>query len=259
MGLFTWVMKKIAPIPKLTRYENYVFVGPHPDDIEIGAGATAAKLVKMGKNVTFVIATDGRYGSEDAQVDQEALVKLRQEEQRRSAEILGVKDIIFLPFADGGIYRTEELATELAKLFGKLKPDVVFCPDYQLINECHADHVKTGQAASYAFVSCMSAPLMKDLGSENLAPKALAYYYTDKPNAYVCIKDTHFQRIEALKEYKSQFPIENDTQKIFFGICLYLNLRSIKYGIKRLCGRAEAFRALAPMHVHCAPEAARLK
>jgi LmbE family N-acetylglucosaminyl deacetylase len=259
MGLFVWLMKKIAPVPKLTNYDNYVFVGPHPDDIEIGAGATAAKLVKMGKKVTFIIATDGRYGSEDADTDREGLVKTRQEEQRRAAEILGVKDIIFLPFSDGGAYQTEELSKELALLFGELKPDVVFCPDYQLINECHPDHVKTGRAASYAFISCMSAPLMKDLGSKSCSPKAIAYYYTDKPNSYVCVKDTHAQRIKALHEYKSQFPIENDTQRIFFGICLYLNLRTIKYGLKRLCGRAEAFRALSAMHTHCAPEAAKIK
>ena len=31
------------------------------DDIEIGAGATAAKLAAMGKKVTFLICTDGRY------------------------------------------------------------------------------------------------------------------------------------------------------------------------------------------------------
>lgn len=254
MGLLTFAMKRIAPIPKLTNYDSYVFVGPHPDDIEIGAGATAAKLVKLGKKVTFLIATDGRYGSQDANVDQEALVALRKEEQRRSAEILGVKDIIFLPFADGGTYQTEDLATEIAKQLGKLQPDVIFCPDYQLINELHADHIKTGKATSYAFVSCMSAPLMKDLGCESFMPKAIAYYYTDRPNAYVCIRDTHKQRIEALREYKSQFPIDNDTERIFFGICLYLNLRSLKYGLRRLCGRAEAFRALSAMHAHCAPE-----
>ena len=33
--------------PKIESYNNYLFIGPHPDDIEIGAGATVSKLKKL--------------------------------------------------------------------------------------------------------------------------------------------------------------------------------------------------------------------
>ena len=34
-------------------------MGPQPDDIEVGAGATVAKLTAAGKRVTFLVLTDG--------------------------------------------------------------------------------------------------------------------------------------------------------------------------------------------------------
>lgn len=29
-----------SPLPELDSFNRYLFIGPHPDDIEIGAGAT---------------------------------------------------------------------------------------------------------------------------------------------------------------------------------------------------------------------------
>ena len=49
------ILKKIilatAPLPKIESFQRFLFIGPHPDDIEIGAGATAAKLAAMGKDI----------------------------------------------------------------------------------------------------------------------------------------------------------------------------------------------------------------
>ena len=42
MSMLKWVLKAAVPIPKLESYQRFLFVGPHPDDIEIGAGATEA-------------------------------------------------------------------------------------------------------------------------------------------------------------------------------------------------------------------------
>ena len=62
MSLTRLALKFAAPAVKLEAYRRYLFIGPHPDDIEIGAGATAAKLAAEGKDVAFLICTDGRYG-----------------------------------------------------------------------------------------------------------------------------------------------------------------------------------------------------
>ena len=66
MSLTGLVLCFAAPLPRVESFERYLFIGPHPDDIEIGAGATAAKLVKSGKRVSFLICLDGRFGLENA-------------------------------------------------------------------------------------------------------------------------------------------------------------------------------------------------
>ena len=60
MSITKAVLRFAAPLPKIEQFDRFLFLGPHPDDIEIGAGATAAKLAAMGKQVTFLICTDGR-------------------------------------------------------------------------------------------------------------------------------------------------------------------------------------------------------
>ena len=44
MSLTSLIIKFAAPLPDIESFERFLFIGPHPDDIEIGAGATAAKL-----------------------------------------------------------------------------------------------------------------------------------------------------------------------------------------------------------------------
>ena len=66
MNLTSFIVKKAAPVPRPETFEKYLFIGPHPDDIEIGAGATIARLTSEGKQVSFLICMDGRYGLEHA-------------------------------------------------------------------------------------------------------------------------------------------------------------------------------------------------
>lgn len=42
-------IKIAAPLPQLENYDRYLFIGPHPDDIEIGVGASVARLCAQGK------------------------------------------------------------------------------------------------------------------------------------------------------------------------------------------------------------------
>ena len=63
MGITKLAIKFAAPFPKVQNFDRYLFVGPHPDDIEIGAGATVAALAAQGKNICFLICTNGRYGT----------------------------------------------------------------------------------------------------------------------------------------------------------------------------------------------------
>ena len=86
---------------------NILAIGAHPDDIEIGAGATAARLAAEGKEICFLICADGRYGTDelDMNLKPEELAELRRWEAGDSAAFLGVKDLRFLNLCDGGFYQ----------------------------------------------------------------------------------------------------------------------------------------------------------
>ena len=149
MGLTKAILKVAAPIPKIESFQRFLFVGPHPDDIEIGAGATAAKLVDMGKEVRFLVCIDGRFGTTNAPAGLygEKLVEVRKQEAMTSAKKLGVNDVHFMNFKDGGFYEQKDLIYALAKEVGDFAPDVIFAPDPCVTSECHIDHLNVGNAA----------------------------------------------------------------------------------------------------------------
>ncbi|UKI14783.1 MAG: PIG-L family deacetylase [Clostridiales bacterium] len=138
-----------------------MFVAPHPDDIEIAVGSTVARLAREGKDVYYLVCTDGRFGTEDEKVSPETLVKIRRDEQLASAKILGVKDVKFLPFEDGGMYDEVALRIEIAKVIAEIKPDVVIGPDHKLYPESHPDHLRVGEAVSKAYFMCSNVNMMK--------------------------------------------------------------------------------------------------
>ena len=154
MSLTSAVLKVAAPVPRLESFTKYLFIGPHPDDIEIGAGACAAKLSAQGKQVSFLICLDGRFGMENAPegTKPEDLIRIRKQECIASAAVLGVSDVHFLGLSDGGLYRRKDLLKGIARVIGEVRPEVIFAPDPAVSSECHADHLNVGMAArQFAF------------------------------------------------------------------------------------------------------------
>lgn len=248
MSILKLVLKAAAPLPDIEKFERYLFIGPHPDDIEIGAGAAAAKLAVMGKSVCFLICLDGRYGSET--IPPEELVGIRKQEALASAKMLGVSDVRFLDLSDGGFYELGELVQGIAQTVGEFKPDVVFAPDPCVTSECHADHLNVGNAARRIAYFAPYAGIMRNYGAEPAPVAALAYYMTAKANSFVKTKGYLDKQLDAIFTcHQSQFP--GDTGD---AIRLYLKLRSATFGLRRLAPAAEGFRVLTPTHMHCLPE-----
>lgn len=248
MSILKLVLKAAAPLPDIEKFERYLFIGPHPDDIEIGAGATAAKLAAMGKSVCFLICLDGRYGSET--VPPEELVGIRKKEALASAKMLGVSDVRFLELSDGGFYEPDELVHGIAQIVGDFKPDVIFAPDPCVTSECHADHLNVGNAARRIAYFAPYAGIMHEYGAEAAPVAALAYYMTAKANRFVKTSGYLTKQLDAIFTcHQSQFPGDSgDTIK------LYLKLRSATFGLRRLSPSAEGFRVLTQTHMHCLPE-----
>ena len=255
MSLARMALKLAAPLPQVDAFDRYLFVGPHPDDIEIGAGATASRLVALGRQVTFLICTDGRYGNESTTLCGEELIRTRREEACRAAAALGVTDVRFLDLSDGGFYTAEELTTGIARVIGETQPEVLLAPDPCVNSECHPDHLNVGQAVRRLACVAGNPGIMAGYGAQPVPIKALAYYMTARPNRYVATRGHVDRQLAAIFGcHLSQFPPDSASAR---SIRLYLRLRSIDFGLRSLKGRAEGFRVLGPMQMHCVPEADR--
>jgi LmbE family N-acetylglucosaminyl deacetylase len=106
--------------------ESILVVGAHPDDCEFGAGGVAFEWARLGCQVHFLIVTDGSKGSAGCPDRPEELVALRREEQKDAAELLGVKNLHFLGFADGELEYNEVLLGKLVESLRTIRPRVVF-------------------------------------------------------------------------------------------------------------------------------------
>ena len=250
MSITRFILKKAMPLPKLTAFERYLFVGPHPDDIEIGAGASAAALVKAGKTVAFLIVTDGRYGTEvlDAGISAEELAGMRRKEALASAAALGVTDVRFGDLSDGGFYPEEALLKCLAEAAGDFQPDVIFAPDPAPTNEVHPDHLRVGRAAGQTACFAYNKGIMEQYGCRPAPVKAVAYYMTAKPTGFIATTGLIKKQMAAIACHKSQFPAGSAALK---DVETYLRLRAFENGLRSHHGTAEGFRVLgnAQMHV----------
>ena len=255
MGITKFALRVAAPFPKVQSFNRYLFVGPHPDDIEIGAGATVAALAAQGKNICFLICTDGRYGTVNLKesMSEEELIKTRREEAVRSAAALGVSAVRFLELSDGGFYNDDDLLRGIAGVISSFQPDVIFAPDPSPASECHIDHLNVGKAVRTLAVNAANPGIMKKLGAEDCPLKAVAFYMTAKPNVFM--KTTRFlkkQLAAIFENHLSQYPEDCADRK---SIELYLKLRARDFGMRSFHITAEGFRILGTTHMHCLPEA----
>lgn len=254
MGLTSAILKFAAPTPKLTDFTRFLMIGPHPDDIEIGAGATAAKLAAAGKKVVFLICTDGRFGLETAPkgTTPEQLKEIRKAEAIASAKLLGVEDVRFLELSDGGLYDFSGLLRGVARVIGETQPQMILAPDPDVKSECHADHKNVGEAAKRTACFAPYRELSAQYGAKSADVKALAFYMTAKPNRYVNTRGYRKLQTDAILCHASQFTSDSEA---FQNVALYLKLRAADFGLRRFCGQAEGFRVLGQTQMHCLPEA----
>ena len=183
----------------------------------------------------------------------EELTRIRQEEARKSASLLGVKDLRFLGLSDGAQYDPKELTREIARVVGDFRPNLIFAPDPDVTSECHPDHRNVGEAAKT--VSCFAPypEIMACYGAKSAPVQALAFYMTARPNRYVSTGGFLSRQLESVFScHLSQFPPDCPEAK---AISLYLTLRARDFGLRCLSPSAEGFRVLGQTQMHCLPEA----
>ena len=183
-------------------------VTAHPDDAEFSVAGTVARWVKEGKDVVYVVCTNGDKGTSDPDMKPALLVKIREQEQLAAARVLGVREVIFLRHPDQGLEDTPEFRKQLVRLIRMYRPDVVATSDPYLRYMWHRDHRIAGQVILDAvFPYARDVLAYPDLMLEGLKPhkvKEVLLWAADDVNYLSDITDTFDLKIAALRCHQSQ-------------------------------------------------------
>jgi LmbE family N-acetylglucosaminyl deacetylase len=112
-----------APLPFPDDWQRALVVAAHPDDIEYGVAAAVAVWTAKGKEVHYLLATRGEAGI--AGLSPAEAGPLREEEERRSAAVVGVSEVEFLDHRDGVLETGLPLRRDLAGAIRRHRPDLV--------------------------------------------------------------------------------------------------------------------------------------
>ncbi len=183
-------------------------IGAHPDDVELGCGATVAKAVESGKKVGIIDLTRGELGTRGS-------AEIRDHEAKNAAKILGVTLRENLAFADAFFLNDKAHQIEIIKMIRKYQPDIVLC---NAIDDRHIDHSKASKLVSDA---CFLSGLRKietqiDNQTQEVWRPKLVYHYIQwkniEPDFVVEVNDYIDKKIEAVMAYKSQFYNPNSNE-----------------------------------------------
>tara|TARA_R110002049_G_scaffold25354_2_gene89148 strand:+ start:3269 stop:3985 length:717 start_codon:yes stop_codon:yes gene_type:complete len=175
--------------------------GAHPDDVELGCGATITKEVSLGKKVGVVDLTRGELGTRGS-------AELRIIEANNAAKIMGVSVRENLGFSDGFFINDKKHQLEVIKMIRKYKPDVVLC---NAIDDRHIDHGKGSKLVSDA---CFLSGLLKieteveGKQQEKWRPKQVYHYIQWKniePDFVIDVTGFIDVKTDAVLAYSSQF------------------------------------------------------
>ncbi|NDJ85532.1 MAG: PIG-L family deacetylase [Chloroflexi bacterium] len=187
----------------------------HPDDIEFSVAGTIARWTQAGCEVSYVLVTSGDVGIADESLSLEEAREMREREQRQAAQVLGVKDVVFLREPDGSVVNTLELRKKLVREIRRFRPDVLICQDPTIVFASegyinHPDHRAAGQAALDAVFPAAGQPhVFQELAEEGLKAHKTRRVYVptwrkEDANLYVNISATIEAKIQALFAHESQ-------------------------------------------------------
>ena len=215
-----------------------VCVGAHPDDVEIGMGATVAKMVDDGLRVAIVDLTNGEptpHGSPET----------RAAESARAARILGAERRT-LSQPNRYLFDSVEAREALAGVIRQLEPRTLFVP---FAEDAHPDHVA---ASAIAEAARFYAKFTKtDMPGKPHYPARLYRYMAvharlvREPSFIVDISPDLDAKFAALRCYESQF-IANAANEGIFDL---VRTTAAMWGIAGRVEAGEPFFAPEPLTV----------
>lgn len=223
---------------------DVLFFGAHPDDIELGCGATIAKLVKDGRSAGMVDLTRGEMGTRGTP-------QTRKKEAAASARVLGVTFREQLDFGDGALRTGRDEELQLIDVLRRTRPQIVFAP---YPDDRHPDHTRAGRIVTEA--SFYAGLRQLDTGLAAHRPHTVIYYiqnYQVAPSFVVDVTRQWKTKMRSVHCFKSQFyDPASDEPRTFIsekGFLEMIEARGRHYGALIGATYGEAFVAKQPPRV----------
>jgi LmbE family N-acetylglucosaminyl deacetylase len=189
-------------------------IAAHPDDADFGAAGTAHLWSKDGWEFYYLVCTDGSKGSDDPSLTPADLVRLRRDEQREAAKLLGVKDVFFLDNVDGELAPDRSFLGDVVRYIREIRPYAVFThdPEAIIVRDSfvnHADHRATGMIAIDAVYPAardrLNFPEHIEAGLEPHKVREVYIWGSERANYSVDITDVIETKAQALLLHRTQF------------------------------------------------------
>ena len=187
--------------------KNVLVVMAHPDDAELSSAGTLIKGRDQGWEVRYIVCTTGDKGTKDMSMSPFHLAETREKEQREAAGVIGVKNITFLRYPDGGLEHNAGFRNEIALLIRKFQPELIITHDPWRPYQLHPDHRAVGFATVDAVVVArdhLFLPALLELELPAYAPLEIYFTFPPTPDHVVDITDVMNKKLEALEKHQSQ-------------------------------------------------------
>jgi len=133
---------------------------------------------------------------------------LREQEQRRSAAVVGVDHVEFLAHTDGEVEYGLPLRRDLAGALRRVRPEVVIGMNFDLTwgeggSVNHSDHRAVGLAVLDACRDAANEWVFPDLGGPWNGIKAIYVHGAPSPTHYVDVTSTIEAGVSSLREHRA--------------------------------------------------------
>lgn len=192
-----------------------VVVFAHPDDAEFYAAGQVLRWVEEGRTVHYLCATSGEIGTLDENLTRGELAKIREDEQRAAADILGVQEVRFLRLPDGAVEVAEPLVEQITAFLRQVCADWVATFDSLSHDafDLHPDHQAVALCAARA---CAKAELrLYEAGS--LPPRRIEKVFlfaSPRPDYHFDAREVLEKKVEALRAHASQWSFFRDLKRV---------------------------------------------
>lgn len=215
--------------------------GPHPDDLEIGMGATIAHHVSRGLTVGLCDLTRGEMGTNGTPEE-----RVREGEAAR--EVLGARFRVNLGLPDRHLSEVPDQSGPIVELIRATRPATVALPYW---NDRHPDHVA---ASALVQAAAFTAGLRRhQAAGEAWRPDWLVYYFINNattPSFVVDVSGHYDVKQRALDCHRSQFAPARDGAETRLNSPLFRQLiesRDAQFGALSGVRWAEGFLVREPI------------